>query len=42
MSQEGKLSKVKENNSTKIWGTVGSAPKGTVSVEANYGNITIE
>ncbi len=42
MAQDGKLSKVKENNSTKVWGTVGSAPKATVNLEANYGNITIE
>ncbi len=39
---DGKLSKVKENNMIKIWGTIGSAPKGSVKLEARYGNIDIE
>ncbi len=42
MDQEGKLSKQKENNSEKIWGTVGSAPKGSMNLEARYGNIDIK
>ena len=42
MAMDGKLSKVKENNLVKISGTVGSAPKSTINVEARYGNITIE
>lgn len=42
VGMEGKLSKVKENNVVKMWGTVGSSPKATVSLDARYGNITIE
>jgi hypothetical protein len=42
LGMEGKLSKVKENNMIRIWGTVGSAPKGSVTLEARYGNIDIE
>jgi hypothetical protein len=42
VAQEGKLSKKKEGTSMKIWGTVGSSPKSTVSVIAKYGNIEIE
>jgi len=42
LGMDGKLSKVKENNMIRIWGTVGSAPKGSVALEARYGNIVIE
>ena len=42
LGMDGKLSKVKENNMIRIWGTVGSAPKGSVTLEARYGNIDIE
>ncbi|MCP4313916.1 MAG: hypothetical protein GY790_21895 [Bacteroidetes bacterium] len=42
MAKEGKLSKVKENNMIKVWGTVGSAPKGSITLDARYGNIDIE
>ncbi|MDX2429745.1 MAG: DUF4097 family beta strand repeat-containing protein [Bacteroides sp.] len=42
MALEGKLSKVKENNEVRIWGTVGTAPKGSITLDARYGNIDIE
>jgi hypothetical protein len=39
---DGKLSKTKENNLLKIWGTIGSAPKGSITLDVRYGNIDIE
>jgi uncharacterized protein YajQ (UPF0234 family) len=42
MAMDGKLSKTKENNMIKIWGTVGSSPKGSINLETRYGNIDIE
>jgi hypothetical protein len=33
---------VKENNSVRIWGSVGDNPKGSIKVDARYGNVTIE
>jgi hypothetical protein len=42
IAQDGKLSKSKENNIVKIWGNVGSDPKGSIAVETRYGNIDIE
>jgi hypothetical protein len=42
LAMDGKLSKTKENNLLKIWGTVGSAPKGSVTLDVRYGNIDIE
>jgi hypothetical protein len=42
MAMDGKLSKMKENNVVKIWGTVGAAPKGSISLDARYGNIDLE
>jgi len=38
---DGKLNKSKEKNTMKIWGTVGSAPKGSMDLVAGYGNIDI-
>ncbi len=38
----GKLSKTKENNYVKVWGTVGSNPKATIHVITKYGNSTFE
>jgi hypothetical protein len=42
VAQEGKLSRMKENTVMKVWGTIGSAPKGSMKLEAGYGNIDIE
>lgn len=42
IAMDGKLSRVKENNSIKVWGTVGSAPKGSIKLDARYGNIDIK
>ena len=42
MAMDGKLSKVKENNMVKVSGTVGSAPKGSITLDVRYGNIDIE
>lgn len=42
LDAEGKLSKSKDNNYMKVWGTVGTAPKGSINLEARYGNITID
>lgn len=42
VAQDGKLSKEKENTSMRIWGSVGSSPKGSMNLEARYGNIDIE
>ena len=36
------LSKVKENNSVRIWGTVGSSPKASIHVITKYGNSSFE
>jgi len=36
------LSKVKENNSVRIWGNVGSNPKSTINVVTKYGNSSFE
>lgn len=37
-----KLSKVKENNSVRIWGEVGSNPKSSIHVITKYGNSSFE
>ena len=37
-----KLSKTKENNYVKVWGTVGSNPKATIHVITKYGNSSFE
>jgi hypothetical protein len=42
VAMEGKLNQMKENTVMTISGTVGSAPKGTMKLEARYGNIDIE
>jgi hypothetical protein len=42
IAQDGKLSKSKENNYEKVWGNVGSSPKGSMKLETRYGNIDIE
>lgn len=42
MAMDGKVSKEKESSVVRVWGTVGSTPKGTVDLEARYGNINIE
>jgi hypothetical protein len=39
---DGKLSRQKENTSMTISGTVGSSPKGSMVLEARYGNIDIK
>jgi hypothetical protein len=36
------LSKVKENNTVKIWGNVGSNPKSSIHVVTKYGNSSFE
>jgi len=40
--QEGNLSRMKEGATEKISGTVGSNPKGSISLVTRYGNIDIE
>jgi hypothetical protein len=42
VAQEGKLSRQKENTSMRVWGIIGSSPKGSMKLEARYGNIDIE
>jgi hypothetical protein len=42
LAREGKLSKTKEGNMVKIWGNVGSSPKGEMNIVTRYGNINIE
>ncbi len=42
ISAGDRLSKVKENNSVRIWGNVGSNPKSTIQVITKYGNSTFE
>lgn len=37
-----KLSKVKQNSNTRVWGNVGGSPKAEVMVVTKYGNINIE
>jgi len=37
-----KLSRSKETTTTKVWGTVGSNPKGTMKLVTKYGNIEID
>ena len=37
-----RLSKAKENNSMRIWGTVGSNPKSSINVITRYGNSNFE
>ncbi len=39
---DDKLSKSKENNYVRVWGTVGSNPKSTMNLITKYGNSTIE
>ncbi|MEN8230586.1 MAG: hypothetical protein ABFS38_20685 [Bacteroidota bacterium] len=39
---DGKLSKIKEGSSMKVWGTVGSSSKSTIKLITKYGNIEIE
>ncbi len=42
ISAGDKLSKTKENNYVKIWGTVGSNPKSSIHVITKYGNSSFE
>jgi len=42
ISTDDKLSKTKENNYVKVWGTVGSNPKATIHVITKYGNSSFE
>jgi len=42
MDEDGKLSRSKDNNYMKVWGTVGTSPKGSMTLEARYGNIVID
>jgi len=42
INSDGKLSKSKEGNSMKVWGSVGSGSKSTVKLLTKYGNIDIE
>ena len=42
MTMDGKLSKMKEGTTMKVWGNVGSAPKGSMKLITRYGNIDIE
>lgn len=42
MPFEGKLSHMKENNTKKTWGNIGSSPKAQMNLETRYGNITLE
>jgi len=42
VASTGKLSKSKEGNSMKVWGTVGSGSKSTVKLITKYGNIDIK
>jgi hypothetical protein len=37
-----RLSKSKETTTTRVWGTVGSNPKGTMKLITKYGNIDLE
>jgi hypothetical protein len=39
---DDRLSKSKENNYTRVWGTVGSSAKSSMKLVTKYGNITIE
>lgn len=42
IAQEGKLSRTKENNYKKVWGSVGSNSKSSIKLVTKYGNIEIE
>ncbi len=42
VSSEGSLSRSKETTSIRIWGNVGSNPKGSMNLITKYGNIEIE
>ena len=42
MDSGGKMSKTKENNYMKMWGTVGSSAKSSMKLITKYGNMTIE
>ncbi len=42
ISTGDRLSKTKENTSVRIWGTVGSNPKSSITVITKYGNSTFE
>jgi len=42
LAMDGKLSKMKEGTTMKVWGNVGSAPKGSMKLITRYGNIDIE
>ena len=42
MAMDGKISRSKENNTMRVWGSVGSAPKGSMKLVAGYGNIEIQ
>ena len=39
---DDKLSKTKENNSMRVWGTVGGSAKSSMNLVTKYGNSTIE
>ncbi len=41
IASDEKLSKSKEGNSMKVWGTVGSSPKSSMKLITKYGNIDI-
>jgi hypothetical protein len=42
VAQDDKLSRSKETTTTKVWGTVGSNPKGSMNLITKYGNIEID
>jgi len=42
IATDDRLSKTKENNYVKVWGTVGSNPKATIHVITKYGNSSFE
>lgn len=42
IASDGKLSKTKEGNSMKVWGTIGSSPKSSMQLITKYGNIDIQ
>ena len=42
VAQDDKLSRSKETTTTKVWGTVGSNPKGSMNLITKYGDIEID
>jgi len=42
ISTDDKLSKTKENNYMRVWGTVGGSAKSSMKLITKYGNSTIE